>query len=592
MKDFLKFTFASCLGVLLATVVFGIFFSLIIGAVISSSSSGAETKTNIKSNSILALQLNKVMPELTNNTEDKTFDFEHPDVLGLHDILDMIEHAKDDENIKGIYIDGDQIVTGLSSSTLIRDALTNFKASGKPVVAHANNYGQMPYYLASTADEVFLSPTGNLDFRGFGAINPFIKGSLDKLGINMQVFYAGDYKSATEIFRRTDMSDANREQTRAFLNDFYGQFLVDIAENRELTVSSLKAAANDLSTSQPEIAKNLGLIDELGYRIDALDYLKQQIGLESEDKMYLVDPEDYYLSYTEERKGSSKQRIAVVYAEGEIRDGEDQPGLITGDKYVSLLRKLRKDEKVKAVVLRVNSPGGSVISSDDIWHEVERIQEAGKPVIVSMGDLAASGGYYISCGSDKIFSQPNTITGSIGVFMIMANTRELMEDKLGMSFDTVSTGKHSTRMNSIYAPNEEESAALQASVDRYYQTFLQRVAEGRKMSIEEVHEVAQGRIWTGTKAKELGLVDEIGDVNDAIAEAAKMAELDDYRIYEYPTVKNQWQQLLEQFSNTDKSAKALLDDKISSVVPYYDFYNACLENNHIPQARLPVIVEY
>ncbi len=591
MKDFLKFTFASCLGVLLATLVFGIFFSLIVGALISSSASGAESNKNIRSNSVLALNLNKVMPELTNNTSNKEFDLDHPDILGLHDVLDMIEHAKDDENIKGIYIDGDEIITGISSGRLLRNAILDFKDSGKPIVSHANNYGQVPYYMASTADQVYLSPTGFMDFRGFGAVNPFFKGTLDKLGIAMHVFYAGDYKSASEPFRRTDMSDANREQTREFLNSVYSLFLEDIAEHRDVNVATLTEAANNLSTWNPQAVKNKGLVDELGYRSDALDKLKEMIEIEEDDKMYLVDPADYYLSYTESRTGNSSERIAVVFAEGEIRDGQDQEGLITGDKYVGILRKLRKDDKVKAVVLRVNSPGGSVISSDDIWHEVERIQDAGKPVVVSMGDLAASGGYYISCGSDKIYSQPGTITGSIGVFMMIANTRNFMEDKLGISFDTVGTAKYSTRINSIYAPNSEEGSALQGAVDNYYQVFLNRVAEGRNMSVEDVHKIAQGRIWTGQKALELGLVDEIGGLPDAIAEAASMAEIEDYRIYEYPQLKNQWEQLLESFTQPDKAVKSGIDEKLKAFIPYYDFYGSCLESKS-PQARLPLILEY
>ncbi len=591
MKDFFKFTFASCLGVLLASVVFAIFFSLIVGAAISSTTSGAEANKEIKTNSILTLKLNKVMPELTNNTSNKQFDLDHPDVLGLHDMLDMIEYAKEDDNIKGIFIDGDEISTGFSSSRLIRDAIIDFKSSGKPVVSQANNYGQLPYYVSSTADHVYLSPTGFMDFRGFGAVSPFFKGSLDKLGVKMNVFYAGDFKSASEPFRRKEMSEANRVQTRAFLDESYDLYLRDIAEHKDVTVADLRAAANTLKTWNPKFAEKQKLIDKLGYRSDALDKLKELIGLEDDDKMSLVDPADYYNSYSKTRTGNSKQRVAVVYAEGEIRDGQDEPGLITGDKYVGVLRKLRKDDKVKAVVLRVNSPGGSVISSDDIWHEIERIQEAGKPVVVSMGDLAASGGYYISCGSDKIFSQPNTITGSIGVFMMMPNTRGLLENKLGMTFDTVATGRYSTRLNGIYEPNAEESEALQAAVDNYYQIFLERVAEGRNMTIDEVHKIAQGRIWTGQHAQEIGLVDELGGLEDAIAEAASLAELDDYRVYDYPKIKNPWEQLLEEFTSKGNSARSAIDAKLGSFIPYYDFYNSCLTSK-APQARLPLMLEY
>lgn len=591
MKDFFKFTFASCLGVLLATIVVTIFGSLIIGAVINSSNANSESSQDLKSNSILSLHLNQQMPELTNNTAQRSFNFENPEILGLHDMLDLIEHAKDDEDIKGLYIDGDQIITGFSSSRLLRDAILDFKSSGKPVVAHANNYGQMPYYVASTADHVFMSPTGFMDFRGFGAVNPFFKNTMEKLDLSFNVYYAGDFKSATEPFRRTSMSPENKEQTRAYLNESYDLFLSDIAENKNITVGQLRAAANTLKTWNPAYAQQEGLIDELGYRSDAFDKIKELLELEDDDKIHLVRPDKYVNTYNEERKGDSKQRVAVVFAEGEIGDGANEPGKITGDKYVTILRKLRKQEKVKAVVLRVNSPGGSVISSDDIWHEVERLQEEGKPVVVSMGDMAASGGYYISCGSDKIFAQPNTITGSIGVFSMFPNTGDFMRNKLGITFDTVGTAKYANRLNSLYEPNAEESVALQAAVDNYYRVFLERVSEGRNMSVEEVHKVAQGRIWTGQKAVELGLVDELGTLEDAIVSAASLAELEDYRIYEYPKIKNQWEQLLDQFTNKEDVARVAIDNKLSETIPYYDYYRSCIESEG-PQARLPLILTF
>lgn len=591
MKDFFKFTFASCLGVLLATIVVTIFGSLIIGAVINSSNANTEANQDLKSNSILSLHLDTKMPELTNNTSERKFDLENPDVMGLHDMIDLIEHAKTDDDIKGIYIDGDKIVTGFSSSRLLRDAILDFKSSGKPVVAHANNYSQMPYYVASTADHLYMSPTGFMDFRGFGAVNPFFKNTLDKLDISFSVYYAGDYKSATEPFRRTSMSPENKEQTRAFLNEAYDLYLSDIAENKNLPVSDLRAAANTLKTWNPTYAKEHKLVDELGYRSDALDRMKDILELDEDEKLHLVAPSHYVNTFKKDRSGDSKQRIAVVFAEGEIGDGENEPGKITGDKYVNVLRKLRKNDKVKAVVLRVNSPGGSVISSDDIWHEVERIQEAGKPVVVSMGDLAASGGYYISCGSDKIIAQPNTITGSIGVFSMFPNTGGFLREKIGVTFDTVGTAKYATRLNGIYEPNAEESVALQSAVDNYYQVFLERVAEGRNMSVEDVHKVAQGRIWTGQKAVELGLVDEVGTLEDAIADAAALAELDDYRIYEYPKIKNQWEQLFSQFTNQDETARIAIDKKISATVPYYEHYKTCLESEG-PQARLPLILSF
>jgi protease-4 len=591
MKQFFKFTFASCLGVLLAMIVIGFISTFIVGIFVSSSSQSSQ-KADIKDNTILTLTLGAPTPELTNNTTQRAFDFENPDVPGLHDVIDMIERAAEDDNIKGIFINSNKHAISLSSTRLLRSALNDFKTeSGKPVITHANAYNQLSYSLASAADSIFLSPTGAMDFRGFGAVQPFVKGTLSKLGIKMDVFYAGEYKSATEMFRRTNMSEENKEQVRAYINEAYSNYLADIADSRDMTSAQLRALSNDLSTLQAVNAHSSGMVDVLGYKMDALDALKHRIGLEKDDKMYLLDLNSYFTTRSKSKSGDRDNRVAVVYAEGEITNGEDQPGVITADRYVSTLRKLRKDEKVKAIVLRVNSPGGSVIASDDIWAEIERIQAAGKPVITSMGDLAASGGYYIACSTDKIISQPNTITGSIGVFSMMTNTRELMEDKIGMNFDTVSTGKYSTRLNGLFDLDENERTAIQKIVDDYYELFLNRVAEGRSMTRDDVHEVARGRIWTGTQAKERGLVDEIGGLEDAITEAASMAELEDYRIYSYPKVKNQWEQLIADLTGKDDSAKSTIDAKIGEFIPHYEFYRACMKMDE-PQARLPFIMKY
>ena len=572
-------------------IVIGIISTFVIGIFVSSSSQSAK-KTEIKDNSILMLSMSQPTPELTNNTSQRGFDLENPDVAGLHDLIDMIERAADDENVKGIYINSNDHRVSLSSTRLLRQALMEFKEnSGKPVMAHANSFNQLSYLLASACDSIFLSPTGAMDFRGFGSIQPFVTGTLGKLGIKMEVFYAGEYKSATEMFRRTSMSEENKEQVRAFVDEAYANYLNDISEARGISVRQLRALANDLNTLQAVNSHRAGMVDVLGYRMDAMDAMKYRIGLGEDDKMYLLDMNDYFTSRSKTKTGDRDNRIAVVYAEGEITNGEDQPGVVTADKYVHTLRKLRKDDKVKAVVLRVNSPGGSVIASDDIWAEIERIQEAGKPVITSMGDVAASGGYYIACGTDKIVSQPNTITGSIGVFTMMTNTRELMEDKIGMNFDTVSTGKYSTRLNSLFDLNDEERNTIQKIVDDYYELFLNRVGEGRGMSRDEVHEVARGRIWTGSQAKANGLVDELGDLDDAIDMAASMAEIEDYRIYNYPRVMNQWEQLIADLTGKDSAAKSALDSKIGEFVPHYEFYRACIKMDE-PQARLPFIMKY
>lgn len=566
-------------------IVGGIFFSLIIGAFIGSASSGMQAETQIKEGSVLKLTLPNGLPEQTNNTNAPQFDFNHPDVIGLQDLVSLIESAAHDDRIKGMYIDGNMVNTNLSSARLIASAIDSFKTSGKPVVAHANHYSQLAYYLCSAADHIMLSSTGVLQFTGFGAIRTFVKETLDKIGIEMQIFYAGNFKSATEPFRRTDMSEESRQQTREYIDATYHLFLSDIASRRSTTVAHLKEVSNNLEHIIPQITLKEGLVDELGYSNDAYSYLKDQVGMSVDEKLNVVSIQDYFTANKPASTGDRDTRIAVVFAEGEIRDGRNENGFISGDRYTNILKKLKQDDKVKAIVLRVNSPGGSVISSDQIWQEIEDIQAKGKPVIVSMGDVAASGGYYISCGSDKIFCEPSTLTGSIGVFMMYPVTRSLMEDKLLIHYDTVSTSKYSTRLNSLYKPDAEESKTMQYIVDNYYDTFLSRVSEGRQMSKEAVHEIAQGRIWTGPKAIELGLADEIGTLDDAIDEAARMADVTNYRIYQYPEIKNQWEQLLQSFTNQQDVVRSNVEQEVDAFIPGFSQMKY-LMTSETPQAMM------
>ncbi len=574
MKDFFKFTLASCLGLLLAAAVMFIILILSIGLVVNTASNGMNSaEATIQDNSVLVLDLNRTIPELTNNAAPTSaFDFENSELPSVHDIKYMIEEAKEDHDIKAIFIKTDGAALGLSNAEIIRKALLDFKTSDKPIYSQSNVITQKSYYIASVADRIFISPTGIMDFRGFSAQLMFFKKGLDKIGIEPQIYYAGKFKSATEPFRRSEMSPENREQTRVLLDEAWNYMVTEIASARNMTVAQVKAAANDLNTLMPETCLSQGLVTDLGYKNDAFKAMKAELGMDPEDKLYLVNIPQYSQVVGRYKMGDGENNIAIVYAEGEINDGEATPGVITADQYVKTLRQIQLKDNIKAVVLRVNSPGGSVISSDNIWKAVEELQETGKPVVVSMGDYAASGGYYIACGSDKIFAQPMTITGSIGVFSMGFNLGEALEDNLGITFDTVNTGKYSSALTGIYQPSTEENAFRQKMVDQIYSQFLARVSEGREMSVEAVNEIAQGRVWTGQHAKTLGLVDEIGTLEDAVVAAAELAELEDYRAVAYPSVKNQWEQIMEQIQGGNlpftTSIKDELKNEIKNEAPF------------------------
>ena len=590
MKQFLKYTFASCLGVVIAMFVCMIIFSMIIGVAVNSSSSSANKKS-VKSESVLVVNLDHQIPELTNNTTNTSaFSLENPDMYGLYDMIYLIEHAAEDDKIEAMYIKASSNMLGLSNSGLVRDAIVKFKESGKPIYAHANQITQSPYLIASLADKIYLSPTGGFDFRGFGIMTPYYTNMMDKIGVDAQVFYAGNFKSATEPFRRTNMSEHNRIQLKEYLNESYDMYLQSISDARGIDVATLRNLAEQLSTSLPENALSAGLIDELGYADDAQQDLKATLDIDEDDKLNYTSMSDYFKAIGKRKKGTGKERIAIVFAEGEITDGKPEPGKVTGKEYTKILNKLKDDDKVKAVVLRVNSPGGSIIASDNIWKCAKELKESGKPLVVSMGNYAASGGYYISCEADKIFAQPNTITGSIGVFGMILNTRDLMENKLGLTFDTVATSKYANRMNGIYEFDGEVGDWMQGRIDNFYDLFLKRVADGRDISKEAVHNIAQGRIWTGNAAVKNGLVDEIGGLTEAVNAAAELAELEEYKIKEYPRTKNQFENLMEQLTGQSDNAKIMVDAAITEVIPEY----SSLKNmvNEEPMARIPFLIKH
>jgi len=592
MQQFFKFIFASCLGTVLALGA----LIMIFGGAAASLGNRAE-KVTVKSNSILKLTLSDPIPEKTNNmAATGTFDLSalNDSPLGLTDILNTIEAAKDDDNIKGIYMELAAPAAGMATMSVLRDALKDFKESGKFIVAYGNYYTQGGYYMASVADKLYLNPVGGIAMQGFAAQIPFFKNMLDEWGIKAQVFYAGKFKSATEPFRRTEMSEENRLQVEQYLNEGYNIFLTDMAKSRGKSVTELKQMINDLSVRNAEDAITYGLADGLMYKDQVLEDLRDRLGLEDDDKIEGISLKKYNKSVKKKSNFGASSRIAVVYAEGSIVDGEGETGNIGGDRYAKIIRKIRKDDKVKAIVLRVNSGGGSALASDIILRELMVAKEEGKKVIVSMGDVAASGGYYIACEGDKIFAEPNTITGSIGVFGLLPGLNKLMKDEIGITFDTVKTGQYATLGTPFFDINETEGKIIQQSVDEVYQTFKERVAAGRDMTVDAVDEVAQGRVWTGQKAATIGLVDELGGLDDAIAAAAELADIEDYRVKEYPQTKEPLQQLLDDIMGKDQT-KAYTQSRIKAELgeEFYQYYQYAKEIQNMKgvQARMPFMIE-
>ncbi len=592
MNQFFKFVFASCLGVALAIVgVSALGFFIMVGI----AGSGGESQVEVKSKSVLHITLENAVPEQTNNLEMNPFDLSNQEVLGLNEIIASLEHAASDDKIEGILLDlGFGVRTGVATSASIRKALLEFKESDKFILAYSKYYTQGTYYLASTADEVYINPLGGIDLHGFAATIPFFKEMLDKIGVKMQIFYAGNFKSATEPYRLKKISDSNRLQLREYLDPLYINFLTDIGASRSKSVSELKEMVNGLKLSDADVALELGMVDEIGYIDNALADIRKRLDLEDKDKIKTVSLEDYANSYSEKTNFKIKDKIAVVYAEGSILMDKGDRGTIVDNEYIKIIRKLRKDDKIKAIVLRVNSPGGSAVASENIWREFKLAKEADIPIVVSMGDYAASGGYYIACMADTILAEPNTVTGSIGVFSMIPNMSELFNDKFGISFDTVKTADYSVGVNTIFDMDDFEKAHWQKGTDKMYEIFLSRVAEGRGMTRDQVHEIAQGRIWIGSKAKELGLVDEIGSLEDAIAIAADMAELEEYRTTEYPKQPDPLQEIINELTgqkDNDAIRTQILQKELGMHYKLYQHLKEIINTKGV-QARLPFLIDF
>ena len=586
MKQFFKFVFATLVGIILAGIIFII---VIIGIVVAAK---GDKHVEIDSDSVLHIAFTRDIPERTPYNPFSGLDFlgldENKD-LGLNDILANIKRAKTDENIKGIFLDESYMLSGQATTEEIRDALIDFKKSGKFIIAYSEVYTQGFYYLASVADKVYINPKGFFDFKGFNSQITFFKGALDKLGIEAQVIKVGTYKSAVEPYVLNKMSDANRMQVNSYLGSLYDYFLTGISKSRKISKDSLFYIANNLKIQFPEDALKYKLVDGLKYKDEVLDELKDRTGINTKKDLHNVEMGDYADNNSSDNEDSdkkeSKNQIAIIYASGEINGGNSGDNSIGSESISKALRQVRLDDHVKAVVFRVNSPGGSSLASDVIWREVMLTKQV-KPIIVSMGDLAASGGYYISCAADSIIAEPNTITGSIGIFAIIPNLQKLFNDKLGITFDGVKTGKYSDLGNLSRPLSAEEKAILQNSVNRGYNDFTKAVAKGRHKTQTYIDSIGQGRVWTGSQAVKLGLVDRLGTINDAIASAAKMAKVKKFKLVPYPEQKKG---VFNKFgSNVSAQIKAhFVKSELGDNYRYYEQIKGITQMMNTPQMRMP-----
>lgn len=504
-------------------------------------------KVTISPNSVLVLETGQSYNEQkVVNPLGALMNDESAETPGLYQVVRLIENAAGDDNIKGIYLKVNGNANGFASTEELRNAILRFRKSRKFVYAYGEVMDQNAYYLASAADKVYLNPKGGVDFTGFASQIMFLKGTLDKLEIKPEIFYCGKFKSATEPLRETQMTEANRVQTTQFLGELYGTFLKGIGATRNIDTATLHGYANENLIQEAGDALKYKLVDGLKYDDEVTAELKTKTGIKQDEKVNLVTLGKYN-SGTDLSSGSGDARLALIYAEGDIIGGEsERDKTIASDDYIREIRKAREDKNVKAIVFRVNSGGGSALASEVIWRELSLAKKV-KPVVVSMGDYAASGGYYISCMADSIFAEPNTLTGSIGVFGVMFNMQDFFKNKVGVTFDGVKTAPYAD-LGSIGRPlTDVERRFIQNSVDSTYASFKSRVVAGRKLDPAIVDSIAQGHVWSGLQAKELGLVDRIGGINEALSCAAKLAKLSEYRLREFPEAKNPLSKLAKTF---------------------------------------------
>ena len=547
MKDFLKYTLATIVGLIACVIVISVISVVSIVGIAASS----ETATVVNDSSIFKLELKGTVSERLAENPFASFMSEEQTALGLEDILASIQKAADNAYIKGIYLEAGNITASPASTEEIRNALLRFKETGKFIVSYGGNYTETDYYICSVADKVILNPQGLVDWHGLASQTIYFKDLLEQLGIEMEVFKVGTYKSAVEPYTSMEMSEENREQITAYISSIWNNMVQGVSLSRGITPEKLNECADRyMAFTSPEETLAAGLVDTLLYLDETKDYLKQLMNADEDESLNVLSLNEVKNIQKNVPLDKSGNIIAMYYAEGQIVDAPSTGNMggtpeIVGDKVCMDLRKIRDDETIKAVILRVNSPGGSAFASEQIWNEVLKLKEK-KPVIVSMGDYAASGGYYISCAADTIIAQPNTLTGSIGIFGMFPNPHKLITDKLKLNVETVKSNKHAD-LGSMFRPyNADERAIMQRYINRGYALFTKRCADGRQMSIADIEAVAQGRVWTGEMAMELGLVDLLGGIELAKEIAAEKAGIDSYTLISYPEPESPLDMLLNQ----------------------------------------------
>lgn len=579
MKSFLKYFLAALLAIFVFSIISLFFMMGMAGAAMS------KAAPKITKNSVLQI-------DLTNNYQEQPVkDFQSlmksegfDAQPGLYDVIRLIKKAKDDENISGIYIVANGNANGYATSDEIRAALQDFKSSKKFVMAHGDVMTQGAYRIANVADKVFVSPKGFFEWLGYSVNLMFLKGTLDKLEIKPQIFYAGKFKSATEPFRATEMTEPNRIQTAEWMNDLYGDFLQKTSLQRKVDTSTLHQLANTGAIQTPQDAVTNKLIDGAKYDDEVKDEIKKLIKLDSTEKINFVSIEKY--SMVNRNLSGTGDDIALIYASGNIVDGKGGEGMIGSKEYIDLIRRARMDKDIKAIVLRVNSGGGSALASENIWREVSLAKKE-KPVIVSFGDVAASGGYYIACGADSIFASPSSITGSIGVFGIIPDMSAFFKNKLGVTFDGVKTGPLADAGSVDHPMSEQEQKIIRTQIERIYADFKQRVAEGRKKDTAYVETIAQGRVWTGLKGKQIGIVDAFGGIEDAIKAAAAKAKLKDYKVVEYPKQLTFIERILGVGRDQDVVARKMKTELGDEYYNVYKQMQQIKQMTNSAQTRLP-----
>lgn len=577
MRQFFKIFFACLLSLVIFTLIVFFFILATVGRIT------AKERPVVLAKSVLVIDLGESFAEQSRVNPFGFIGDKAKEQPGMFDVVRLIQRAKTDNDIEGIYLVANGNPNGYAASEEIRSALKEFRSGGKFILAHGDIISQKAYSIANVADKIYVNPQGYFEWSGYSVEYIFLKGTLDMLHIQPQIFYAGKFKSATEPLRSDRMTEANKLQTTVWLNDLYADLLVRTSEARKIDTATLHQLANEARIQTATDAVTYKLVDAVKYDDEVKDEIKSRLKLDKYEKINFITLNRYNEARSINR--GSGEKIALIYAEGDIVDGEADQGSIGSENYRTLIRKARLDKSIKAIVFRVNSGGGSSLASENIWRELSLAKQE-KPVVVSFGDVAASGGYYISCAADSIFALPTTITGSIGVFGIVPNMESFFKDKAGITFDGVKTAPYADA-GAIYRPlNEQEQKMMQKSVDLIYTQFKQRVADGRKLDTAFVDSIAQGRVWTGYRAKEIGLIDRFGGLNDAIHCAARLAKLSSFQLKEYPEPENFIEQIFGRSDPMSFSDKMKQEIGVENYIIYEELKRVKEMTSGV-QARLP-----